>query len=115
MRRTRVLAILRLKLPYTLRWLRNWLDELCGIGNYALSVSPYIIALDLGYDNIPEAENLASDIMSMLQTVKPANMVLDFNAQRQSNGAVVIGGITEVSALLEVFPEPNTSGGLIHG
>lgn len=83
--------------------------------------------------------NLA-DCIYVLRTRIPAHLGIAFNEQRQSSGAVVIGGITEVSALLEVFPEPieldsagnavfagytkcfstvdvypNTSGGLIHG
>lgn len=105
MRRARVLAILRLKLPYTIRWLRNWLDELCGAGNYGLDIAAYTITLHLGYDNIPEAEKLAQDIMAMLQTAKPENMVLDFNALRQSpKGKVALGSVTVTALTMEVWP-----------
>jgi hypothetical protein len=104
MRRARVLAMLRLKLPFTIRWLRAWLTELCGPDNYRLELNYYSIDLDLGYDTLPEAEKLAIDIVGLLSEVKPANMVLDFNAMRQSIGAVKAGGLTESAVLLEVWP-----------
>jgi len=104
MRRVRVLTKLRLKLPYTLRWLRNWLDELCGGDKYELAVNEYTIALNLGLDNIPEADKLIEDIMALLYVVKPANMVLDFNGMRHTNGAVVVGGMAEYAVVLEVWP-----------
>ena len=104
MRRARVLSILRIRLPYTVRWLRRWLTDLCGEGNFLLEVYPYTISLDLGLDNIPEAEHLVTDLMALLQVAKPANMVLNFNSMRQSTGSVLVGGISEMAATVEVWP-----------
>ena len=105
MRRARVLAILRLKLPYTIRWLRQWLDDLCGPGNYGLEVVAYTIALNLGYDTIPEAEKLVQDIMTMLQAAKPANMVLELNAMRQSQkGKFALASVAVTALTMEVWP-----------
>lgn len=104
MRRARVLAVLRLKLPYTLRWLRGWLDDLCGAGNYGLAITDYLIDLDLGFDGIPEAEKLAADIVALLQAVKPANMILDFNSMRRSYGTLVAGGVALTALTVDVYP-----------
>jgi len=115
MRRARVLSMLRLKLPYTKRWLAAWLDDLCGEGNYSLAISAYTIMLDLGYDRIPEAEKLAGDIYAMLEAVRPANMVLALNSMRNVNGAVNVTGFTESALHLEVWPaqaELDSSGGV---
>lgn len=116
MRRARVLAILRLKLPYTIRWLRGWLDDLCGISNYGLEIEAYTIALTLGYDNIPEAEKLVQDIMTMLQAAKPSNMVLNLNAMRQAQkGYAALCAATVTALTVEVWPgveELETAGGM---
>jgi len=107
MRRARVLSILRLKLPYTMRWLRNWLTELCGAGNFGLDITKYLIMLDLGLDNIPEAEKLADDLMALLQIVKPANMILDYNGMRQSTGTLLVGAVSGMAVEIDVWPTPD--------
>ena len=104
MRRARVLSKLRLQPPYTLPWLRNWLDELCGDGNYELAVTGYAITLSLGLDNLPEADKLAEDIMALLHLAKPANMALDFNGMRKSSGMAAAGGMTGCAVEVEVWP-----------
>ena len=105
MRRTRILSILRLKLPYSVRWLENWLNELCGIGNYELEIKDYTISLELGLDNIPDAERMIDDLMAILLVAKPANMILDYTASRRPAGALLVGGILETVNTLEILPQ----------
>lgn len=104
MRRTRILSLLQLKLPYTRRWLANWLNDLCGTGNYGLAITAYTIIIDLGYDLIPEAEKLVGDIYTMLAAVRPANMVLELNGMRNAYGAVSVAALTECALDMEVWP-----------
>lgn len=104
MRRARVLTLLNLQLPYTKKWLQNWLDALCGEGNYDLTVAAYTIALDLGYDKIPEAEKLMTDITSTLMAVRPANMLLEINGMRQTTGTISVAGYTDSAAQVDVYP-----------
>lgn len=115
MRRARILSMLQLKLPYTKRWLANWLNDLCGAGNYDLAITAYSIVIDLGYDLIPEAEKLAGDIYTMLVAVCPANMVLELNGMRNTNGAANVAAFTECALDMEVWPaqaELDSSGGV---
>nr|DAW60544.1 MAG TPA: tail protein [Caudoviricetes sp.] len=115
MRRARILSMLQLKLPYTKRWLANWLNDLCGAGNYDLAITAYSIVIDLGYDLIPEAEKLAGDIYTMLAAVRPANMVLELNGMRNISGAANVAAITECALDMEVWPaqaELDSSGGV---
>lgn len=114
MRRARILSLLQLKLPYTKRWLANWLNDLCGAGNYDLAITAYTIVIDLGYDQIPEAEKLAEDIYTMLAAVRPANMVLELNGMRNTQGVANVSAFTECALETEVWPaqaELDSSGG----
>jgi hypothetical protein len=104
-RRARVLLALGLKLPYTLRWLENWLGELCGEGNYGLYVADYDIDLDLSYDTVPEPEKITADVVRTLLAVKPANMTLSCNALRRSDAELLIGGTSKYALTVDVYPE----------
>ena len=108
MRRARILAAFRLKLPYTVRWLRNWLDEVCGAGNYRLDIVEYLITLALELDSIPDVDELAENIIGFLHYIKPANMLMNYSGMRQVTGTMAVGGISEMSVTLEVWPEPTT-------
>jgi hypothetical protein len=104
MRRARVMTMLQLKLPYSRRWLEHWLDDLCGPGRYNLVIKDYTIEIDLGYDQIPEAEKLMTDIYTLLSAIKPANMLLDLNGMRNINGGINVSGAAESALILEVWP-----------
>ncbi len=73
-RRIRILSLLGLKLPYTVRWLKNWLEGLVGAGNYDVSIVGYLISLTLRYSM--GDDRYTDDIMATLHIVKPANMLL---------------------------------------
>ena len=76
LRRARIKAAWQRQPPYTLRWLRGWLHELCGAGNYALNVEDYTLNIQLAYDRLPEPNALLSEILNILEPLKPANMLL---------------------------------------
>ncbi len=76
LRRARIKAAWQRQPPYTLRWLRGWLHELCGAGNYALNVEDYTLNIQLAYDRLPEPNALLSEILNILQPLRPANMRL---------------------------------------
>ncbi|MDR1693274.1 MAG: YmfQ family protein [Oscillospiraceae bacterium] len=107
-RRTRVLSMLGLKLPYTLRWLKNWLAELMGAGNFGVDVVDYLIGLTLRYT--PDDERPTDDIIGVLTDVKPANMLLHVTAVTESPAAaapvvIVAGAMSVMETTLPSIPE----------
>jgi hypothetical protein len=81
-RKQRILLILRMRLPYTVRWLRQWLDQNTGELGYTLEVAQgkgafYTIYLELHFvqmeQNMPA---IMLDMFDLLSWVRPANMVI---------------------------------------
>ena len=75
-RRARILAAWLRKPPYTLRWLREWLDGVCGVGNYSVYVQDYTINIVLEYDRLNEPSVLRRDILELLRPLRPSQMLL---------------------------------------
>ncbi len=76
LRRARIKAAWQRQPPYTLRWLRGWLDEICGAGNYTANVQDYTINILLAYERLNEPQALMFEIMNILKPLRPANMRL---------------------------------------
>lgn len=76
LRRARIKAAWQRQPPYTLRWLRGWLDSICGEGNYTLNVQDYTLNIQLEHERLAEPSALLREILSILQPLKPANMLL---------------------------------------
>ena len=57
-RKARIKAMWNLELPYTVPWLRNWLAGLCGATGYELTVSGYVVNIQLDYNALPNASSL---------------------------------------------------------
>lgn len=70
-RKARIKAMWNLELPYTVPWLRNWLAGLCGATGYELTVSGYVVNIQLDYNALPNASSLAGEILDMLLAVHP--------------------------------------------
>lgn len=75
-RRARIKAAWLRKPPYTLRWLREWLDGVCGVGNYGVSVQDYMINIVLEYDKLNESSVLLREILELLRPLRPSQMLL---------------------------------------
>jgi uncharacterized protein YmfQ (DUF2313 family) len=105
-RKARILLILRMRLPYTIRWLRQWLDENCGAGNYTLGIDRYTIQCELHYDRLDEREIVVYDVLDLLGWVRPANMVLGITGQREISGSVSIATWQEQEIELEIGTNP---------
>ena len=103
-RKTRIKAMWNLELPYTVPWLRNWLVGICGPTGYELTVSEYVINIQLDYNTLPDANSLSTEILDMLLAVRPGNMLVLMTAFLQSYGTVGFGAVTEQSLYTEVWP-----------
>ncbi len=103
-RKTRIKAMWNRKLPYSFGWLRNWLSGLCGTEGHSESVSDYIIDVQLDYNALPQANELAREILEMLGIVRPANMLLRLTAALQSSGIIAHGALTEMSRTVDIYP-----------
>lgn len=79
-RRARILAAWLRKPPYTLRWLREWLDGLGGPEGHSERLEDYVLNIQLDYDLLPEPEVLLRDIKSMLLSLRPANTIIELAA-----------------------------------
>ncbi len=103
-RKTRIKAMWNRELPYTFKWLKNWLAGLCGTEGHSESVSGYIIDVQLDYNTLPQANELAREILEMLGIVRPANMLLRLTAALQSSGVIAHGALTELSRTVDIYP-----------
>ena len=78
-RKERIYTFLRSRLPYTLRWLQQYLLESFGEGNYRLNIDRYTIEITLFVRRWPEGHPIHSvhlDVLDMLDWVKPAEMIM---------------------------------------
>ena len=112
-RKSRIRAMWNLEPPYTLPWLRNWLTGLCGPEGHDVTVTDYLIDLQLDYTRLPNAEGLASEILNRLLLVRPANMCVRMTSYLQSYGTVSLAGCAELGCVMDLFPMEQ--GGMISG
>lgn len=116
-RKARIKAKWNLELPYTLPWLRNWLAGLCGPDGHAVSLKDYTLDIQLDYTILPEPGRLAAEILEMLLTIRPENLVILMTSLVQSTGGVRLGAHTERSLHMDLWPmltnELESSGGVI--
>ena len=116
-RKARIKAKWNLELPYTLRWLKNWLAGLCGPDGHSVSLQDYTLDIQLDYTVLPEADRLAGEILDMLLTVRPENIHILMTALLQSTGGVRLGAYTERSLHMDLWPlltnELESTGGVI--
>lgn len=103
-RKARIKAIWNRELPYTITWLRNWLAGVCGPDGHNESIDGYIIDVWLDYNALPQANDLAREILEMLGNVAPQNMLTRLTAALQSNGRIAHGAAVEMSQNFEVWP-----------
>lgn len=116
-RKARIKALWNLELPYTMRWLRNWLAGLCGPDGHDVSLKDYTLDIQLDYTVLPDAGRLAEEILDMLLTIRPENIHILMTALLQSTGGVRLGAYTERSLHMDLWPlltnELESTGGVI--
>lgn len=81
LRKARVKALWNVETPYTLPWLRNWLENACG--GEAL-VEDYRLLVKTG----AEALGILPDVKALVRRVVPANMVYGFLVWYEAAAAV---------------------------
>ena len=115
-RKARIKAMWNRELPYTVPWLKNWLQGLCGPTGFEVAIVDYSIHIQLDYTVLPDADRIAAEIMDLLLTVRPSNMWLLIISALQSEGTVQIGAMTERSVYMDVWPmlvnELESTGGI---
>lgn len=116
-RKARVKAKWNLELPYVIRWLRNWLTGICGPDGHTVSIKDYTLDIQLDYTVLPEPDRLAAEILEMLLTIRPENILILMTSLVQSTGGVRLGAHTERSLHMDLWPmltnELESSGGVI--
>ena len=99
-RKARIKAKWNLELPYTLRWLKNWLAGLCGPDGHSVSLQDYTLDIQLDYTVLPEADRLGA------YTERSLHMDLWplLTNELESTGGVIGAGPLEYRATLEIYP-----------
>lgn len=87
-RKARVKALWNRERPYTVPWLKNWLQGLCGPDGYEVTIVDYSVHIQLDYSVLPDAGRIAAEIMDLLLAVRPSNMWLLMVSFVQSEGCV---------------------------
>lgn len=103
-RKARIKAMWNLNMPFTENWLRGWLTQLCGPTGHKPTVDEYTIDIELDFTVLPNAGELAIEILKMLTRVKPANMRLFMSAFAEIDCGLVCGACSEFAAWLEIWP-----------
>ena len=90
-RRSRVLSRLNEELPYTYRWLTNWLRSLCGVDNPAPTIDGYSIQIKLpsGVDYLRILADLRQRISANL-VIAPCVQLVQAEAKLYIGAAVRI-------------------------
>ena len=104
-RKARIKGIWNMETPYTFPWLKSWLSGLCGSDGHEESINGYLINIQLDYTKLPDANNLAAEILEMLLMVRPENMRILMTAFLQSSGTISHGACAEMSNYMEVWPQ----------
>jgi len=103
-RKARIKAKWNMELPYTVPWLKNWLTSICGETGHEETITDYTIDIQLDYTVLPNAEALAAEILDMLLTVRPSNMLVLMTSFLQSYGTLSYGAVTEMSRQVDIWP-----------
>ena len=115
-RKARVKALWNRERPYTVPWLKNWLQGLCGPDGYEVTIVDYSVHIQLDYSVLPDAGRIAAEIMDLLLAVRPSNMWLLMVSFVQSEGCVQMGALTERAVYMDVWPmlvnELESAGGI---
>ncbi|WP_236873786.1 baseplate J/gp47 family protein, partial [Clostridioides difficile] len=91
-RRFRIFSKYISKLPYSERFLRNWLDNVVGEGNYELTINNATYNIHLESD--ARNQDWFEEVHSFVSNIKPCNMTLDYTRVLISKDNYMNFGIT---------------------
>lgn len=103
-RKDRIKALWNMEIPYTVPWLKKWLTGICGPYGHDVVLTDYTLDIQLDHTVLPNAGNLAAEILDMLLTIRPQNIRVLMTAILQSTGGVCIGAVSEREVYTDVWP-----------
>ncbi|MBQ1334740.1 MAG: DUF2313 domain-containing protein [Clostridia bacterium] len=102
-RRQRVKAGWFAGLPFTLRWLKMWLECRSG-GGGSVSVGDYMLHVTLDRERTEDCEKLKRELVPALSAICPANMGAELETKAAARAALRAGAYTECCVRAEVWP-----------
>lgn len=108
-RKARIKAMWNRKLPYTVPWMKNWLDGIFGSERHRESIEGYALNIQIDCTALPDAGSLLNEALGMLTEIRPANMCLFLKSLMRCNGSVYIGGSF---ANISTIPVPESADGM---
>lgn len=103
LRKGRVKAVWNQEMPYSIPWLKHWLDSVYGPGRHKESVEGYTLRIQLDHTGLPNAGGLMSEITKILMEVRPCNLCLFLEGMLPTQGRLGVGGSM---AAITVLPVP---------
>ncbi|CZR77509.1 hypothetical protein CDFC105_51089 [Clostridioides difficile] len=94
-RRFRIFSKYISKLPYSERFLRNWLDSIVGEGNYELTINNATYNIHLESD--ARNQDWFEEVHSFVSDIKPCNMTLDYTRVLVSKDNYMNFGATTIT------------------
>ncbi|MCC0671535.1 YmfQ family protein [Clostridioides sp. ES-S-0145-01] len=102
-RRFRIFSKYISKLPYSERFLRNWLDSIVGEGNYELTVNNATYNIHLESD--ARNQDWFNEVHSFVSNIKPCNMTLDYTRVLVSkDNGMYFGATTITGHEITIYP-----------
>ncbi|MBF4703402.1 putative phage tail protein, partial [Clostridioides difficile] len=102
-RRFRIFSKYISKLPYSERFLRNWLDSIVGEGNYELTINNATYNIHLESD--ARNQDWFEEVHSFVSDIKPCNMTLDYTRVLVSkDNSVYFGATTITGHEITIYP-----------
>lgn len=94
-RKARIKATWNAQLPYSLPWLRRWLDGICGPEGHSENVIDYNLRIELDHAALRKASSSAVGIMELLLPRIPANLLLAYHeiTQAEVPAPLHLGGV----------------------
>ncbi|MCC0638511.1 YmfQ family protein [Clostridioides sp. ES-S-0001-02] len=102
-RRFRIFSKYISKLPYSERFLRNWLDSIVGEGNYELTINNATYNIHLESD--ARNQDWFEEVHSFVSSIKPCNMSLDYTRVLVSkDNGMYFGATTVTGHEITIYP-----------
>lgn len=94
-RKARIKAAWNASLPYSLPWLRRWLDGICGAEGHSETITGYTLRLEFDHAALQAASSTTLDILEQLLPRLPANLLLEYSETTQANAPAPLrlGGV----------------------
>lgn len=109
LRKVRVKSRWNRELPYTLPWLKRWLDGLYGPERHKESLGDYTLRLQLDCTDLPNAGGLLEETAGMLEEIRPCGLLPVLNAVLRLQGRLRLGGTLGAAVR---FPVPEVEDSL---